>query len=1048
VNTWNETRWAGMATIKAIEARSVHQIQSGQVIVDLCSVVKELVENGLDAGANSLEVRFKNYGLDSIEVQDNGAGISPANYESVALKHHTSKLSIYDDLSSLETFGFRGEALSSLCALSTFYMTTAQADEAPKGKRLDFEVSGRLKGSSVVACQKGTTATVEGLFESLPVRRKELSKNIKREYNKVLGILHAYACVSTGVRFSVKNALPKSKSMTVFTTKHNSTTRENIANVYGAKTLQALVPLNLELDFQPTLTQISRNDTHTARIKVSGHISRPVWGDGRQSPDRQMFFVNGRPCGLPQIAKVMNEVYRSFNVSQTPFIFADFQMDTNAYDVNVSPDKRTILLHNATALIEKLKESLNALFEKQDQTVPQSQVAAAKLPAFKQLSIQRSESVDSVSSDGSRKAHKTIKNGNNPLGVSGDGDDHGETNTRNLLHDHFRAQASTREETPIENAGPSESKIQKDKERRAEKVAKAVAAQEMAMEGINDYDVHDMQGGPGKTDDDSGDDEDGETPLEELDNIKVRDFNERMVEQQKPRKDSEQSALEESPAPASAGGSVHHFDQQERPNVVQSAFDRMRPQRPAAEVATITIGEQTTTRIVGSGLPSRSQKRFGSDTKSTAKPASVLQFSQSLRKFGAPGTELEQDEGTESDATNAHSPAEKDHVESESTDDEAAEQMLEPPRRSQRTIKVGDDDSDPDFVDEAEEKAEEEARVAELIRLAEESTAKPTRESQKRATKVLRSSHTRDLTVKLVAGLDFSPRAVEADAEVLHKRTSKAVGDQVKFETTDDWTTISNAETLVSGEETLSLTVVRSDFATMEIIGQFNLGFILAVRKATDKDEVDDSQGTHTNHDELFIIDQHASDEKYNFERLQSSTTVSNQRLVHPILLDLTAVEEEIVLDNLSALEKNGFIVETDTSGSVPVGQRCKLLTLPLSKEVTFDTTDLDELIYLLAESPTLNDLSTVPRPAKVRKMFAMRACRSSIMIGKTLSRRQMGDVLRHMGEIEKPWNCPHGRPTMRHLTSLEAFGGWREGEGLAGEKKQDEMGVWTKFGR
>ena len=177
-------RWAGMATIKAIEAKSVHQIQSGQVIVDLCSVVKELVENSLDAGATAIEVRFKNNGLDSIEVQDNGAGIAPENYGNVALKHFTSKLSSYDDLSSLHTFGFRGEALSSLCALSKFSIITAQLNEVPKGNRLDFDILGRLKSANVAAAQKGTTAAVEDLFESLPVRRKELTKNIKREYWK------------------------------------------------------------------------------------------------------------------------------------------------------------------------------------------------------------------------------------------------------------------------------------------------------------------------------------------------------------------------------------------------------------------------------------------------------------------------------------------------------------------------------------------------------------------------------------------------------------------------------------------------------------------------------------------------------------------------------------------------------------------------------------------------------------------------------------------------------------------------------------------------
>ena len=242
-----------MATIKALEGRTVHQIQSGQVIVDLCSVVKELVENSLDAQATSIEVRFKNNGLDTIEVQDNGVGISSENYETIALKHYTSKLSNYDDLSSLQTFGFRGEALSSLCALSKFHVITARADEAPKGTRLDFEASGKLKGIQVIASQRGTTVAVEDLFMNLPVRRRELEKNIKREYGKVLGMLQAYACISTQARILVSN-MAKGKKTTVFATKSSQSTRENIANVFGAKALPGLVTMDLNFEMQPTKT--------------------------------------------------------------------------------------------------------------------------------------------------------------------------------------------------------------------------------------------------------------------------------------------------------------------------------------------------------------------------------------------------------------------------------------------------------------------------------------------------------------------------------------------------------------------------------------------------------------------------------------------------------------------------------------------------------------------------------------------------------------------------------------------------------------------------
>lgn len=122
-----------------------------------------------------------------------------------ALKHYTSKLTTYDDLDNVETFGFRGEALSSLCALSNLQILTATKEDAPKGSRLDFETSGKLKSVSVVAAQKGTTVIAEDLFRPLPVRRKELERNIKREYTKVLGLLQAYASISTNVKFSVFN---------------------------------------------------------------------------------------------------------------------------------------------------------------------------------------------------------------------------------------------------------------------------------------------------------------------------------------------------------------------------------------------------------------------------------------------------------------------------------------------------------------------------------------------------------------------------------------------------------------------------------------------------------------------------------------------------------------------------------------------------------------------------------------------------------------------------------------------------------------------------
>ncbi|PGH06530.1 DNA mismatch repair protein PMS2 [Blastomyces parvus] len=1063
-----------MATIKAIEARSVHQIQSGQVIVDLCSVVKELVENSLDAGATSIDIRFKNNGLDLIEVQDNGKGISPDDYETVALKHYTSKLSKFDDLSSLQTFGFRGEALSSLCALSNFHIITAQAHQAPKASKLEFETSGKLKNKQVVAGQKGTITSVENLFNKLPVRRRELEKNIKREYGKVLGLLHAYACVSTGVRFNVKNQMPKGKSVLVFATQSNASTKENISNIYGAKTLFALTPLDLELEFQPSgmgrrLIGGSANEAN--KIFVHGHISKPIFGEGRQTPDRQMFFVNSRPCGLPQIAKAFNEVYKSFNISQSPFIFADFKMDTNSYDVNVSPDKRTILLHDAGALIESLKTSLTELFERQDQTVPQSQVFG------KQSMLQHTPSTNIPSSLGSEKpAESSEPRQSEELGQVDGGDEEGEQRRMRAFVQRFAGRSRDSDEIP---------ETQQDVE-----VGESPPCTERYSTAS------------------------GSVPQPKNISQEVNEI----VSSQSQSYDNEKNTTA-SPSTQLSGGSIENransgftrasllvrqepllsvqsSPPQHTPNVIQNAFDRMRPSRPPPELATITVGNRTVTSTIGR---EQFKRKLGATSLGSSAPRSKRRIhvstgkrklGQGLRLFAAPGTQVDDDDndlenissedeqaaveaGSEAESVSEHSDEELDEIHSERESEHECEEDAgkhgEGDMEETGTMETHDEaegsDSDKSYVDELEEKAREEARVAELIQAAEEKASIPSDDTIHRVNKISRRSTGRTSTVDLVGSIDGSLARIEAHMKLLREGLQNI--NNISSTSSEGELTEEPGEP-ESAETRLSLSVSKEDFAKMRIVGQFNLGFIIATRPRGDS--TNPSPGHK--HDEVFIIDQHASDEKYNFERLQAETVVQNQRLVKPKTLDLTAVEEEIIIDNLSALEKNGFVVEVDRSGDEPIGRRCKLTSLPLSKEVVFNTRDLEELIVLLGETPNMqtqsapsypsgSDLSPVifaskyiPRPSKVRKMFAMRACRSSIMIGKTLTTKQMDRVVRHMGMIDKPWNCPHGRPTMRHLMSLGDWGVWNEWESATQSTLEDcgdvqassGLDVWKRF--
>lgn len=195
--------------IKAIDLSSVHHLTSGQVVIDLASSVKELLENSVDAHATSIEIKFKNYGLDSVEVIDNGDGISKADFEGIGFKHHTSKLRTFENLTMVTTFGFRGEAISSLCALANVVVITCTKNDAPLATKLELDNDGKIKSKSVSPGKRGTAVTVSDIFHALPVRRKDLQKNIKREFTKAITLLQEYAIICTGVRILVSNTLPK-----------------------------------------------------------------------------------------------------------------------------------------------------------------------------------------------------------------------------------------------------------------------------------------------------------------------------------------------------------------------------------------------------------------------------------------------------------------------------------------------------------------------------------------------------------------------------------------------------------------------------------------------------------------------------------------------------------------------------------------------------------------------------------------------------------------------------------------------------------------------
>ncbi|KAK3812679.1 MAG: hypothetical protein J3R72DRAFT_392497, partial [Linnemannia gamsii] len=954
--------------IRPIDRESVHRICSGQVVLDMATAVKELLENSIDAGATSIVVKFKQSGLDYITVTDNGCGITNANLDTLALKHYTSKLTSFNDLAKVRSFGFRGEALSSLCALARVTVTTSTGT-SPTGLLVEYNSDGMIQSKTPTPMTKGTIVKISNLFEGMPVRRSEFVKNIKREYNKCIGLVQAYALIATNVRISCVSQVDKKPAMTYIATSGNASVRQNIINVFGPKAMTDLVDFELKLEGDDSNDQDDNGEDED--IILTGHISSPNFGKGRSSTDRQYMFINGRPCMLPKIARVINEVYHSFNTNQSPFLVANLILPTAAYDVNVSPDKRTIFLHNERRLVEELRNKLTELFEPSRSTFAVSEVSqlnkkpdlAARLRSTSTFSLQ--EDAETIDEDEGMEEKR----------------EDGEEEYLGVVRDLSKTSSTYHPTTAL------------------------------------------------------------------VESITLSSF-------------SKTSSVSK-PSPESATAMATRLQQ-------TTLTDRMRRKESTEsrkrKISEDASGSEDDDQPLFDICTTRKVDQVLTDRKETGDEGVIgnQEDELSLRRHPNPGPP-EEPPGNPLKVLETYDPLDdilekaEDDI-SDSEDEQAQFTSRLQSSKLQRVVVLDSEvreDGDREWIEVGFDMDDHRRRRAlrmkilqETRRLEQESA---TLRKDKIKSRLLESQRPMSAVAETViapASGDLTECNVEGDIDLEETqralRRSRRLRSQklsdASFANTDD----------AKAQQSLNRVISKGDFRRMKILGQFNKAFIVARLDNYANSEQDDAdqQGNnapkrHRQHrtlvsSDIFVIDQHASDEKYNFETLQAKTVFSTQRLFQPKKLHLTAQEEITVVDHIKMLNMNGFYL--DYNPEAQVSHRLQLVTLPVSEKVVFDLQDFEELVFLLSQqtASSYGNLEggdgepghhhkhklhspedKMVRCSKVRALFASRACRRSVMIGHVLNHAQMKRIVRHMGEIDQPWNCPHGRPTMRHLLDL-----------------------------
>ncbi len=316
-----------MGKIVLLDELTINQIAAGEVIERPASVVKEMIENSIDAGATNIVVEIKNGGISYIRVLDNGKGIARDDVEIAFERHATSKIRSAEDLQEVKSMGFRGEALASITAIANVELISRTEDQ-PTGEKVIAE-GGEIISVEEVACSVGTAITVRNLFYNTPVRYKFLKKDFT-ETGYIEDVITRAALVHPEISFKLINT-----GKTTISTNGNGDIKSVVYSIFGKETAEEIIPIEYEYEY----------------IKIKGVIGKPVIA--RSNRSNQMFFINERYVKDKTLTAAAEQAYKGMiPIGKFAFLILNLEMPANKVDVNVHPAKLEVRFSEESTIFQ------------------------------------------------------------------------------------------------------------------------------------------------------------------------------------------------------------------------------------------------------------------------------------------------------------------------------------------------------------------------------------------------------------------------------------------------------------------------------------------------------------------------------------------------------------------------------------------------------------------------------------------------------------------------------------------------------------------------
>ena len=352
-----------MGNIVLLDDLTINKIAAGEVIERPASVIKEMVENSIDAGANNITVEIKNGGISYIRVSDNGKGIAPDDLEIAFERHATSKIRKAEDLDVVTSMGFRGEALASIAAIANVEMTS-KTESQDTGYKITVE-AGNILDKQEVGCQTGTTIVVQNLFFNTPVRYKFLKKDYT-EAGYIEDVITRIALVNPNIAIKLINT-----GKTVIQTNGNGDMKSVIYSIYGKDVATGILPVDYTYE----------------DIEITGVIGKPEIA--RSNRSNQLFFVNKRYIKDNMLTAATEQAYKGLiPIGKYGFVVLNINMNPSKVDVNVHPAKLEVRFEEENKIFQSIYHAIKNTLLK------------SELVADTEKSSERSEQVKNEPSKG------------------------------------------------------------------------------------------------------------------------------------------------------------------------------------------------------------------------------------------------------------------------------------------------------------------------------------------------------------------------------------------------------------------------------------------------------------------------------------------------------------------------------------------------------------------------------------------------------------------------------------------------------------------------